>query len=143
ELLEPLLGALEPLAQRRRLRGDLRVSELLAAEDLGDVTPREVAVEPQQDQLVLLGIELLAQLAERVLDVRALELVRVRADDGSDLGRERERDGTLAMTWRAPQLAERVARQHVEPRAQRRLPAKLGQAAPQILGELCVGLGGE
>jgi len=140
ELLEPLLGALEPLAQRRGAHLEVAV----AAEDARDVLPRHVAVEAEQQDLVLLGIELLAQQAELVLDLGALDLAGDGADDGGHLRGDRQRQvGDVAAARVAAELGERVARQRVQPRPQRRLPAELRQALPDVLAELGERLGRE
>src|SRR5882724_5513484 len=112
ELLEPVLGALESLAEGRRAG----VEVVGTAEDAGDVFPGEAAIEAKQKELVLLGVELIAQHAELVLDLGALDVEGDGADDGGDVGGEREREVAVDAAARvAAELGERVARELVQP----------------------------
>src|SRR5687768_15206155 len=122
ELAEAGLDALEALAE----------GGLGEADDLGDLAPGEVAIDAEDEHHLIFGVELLAEADDGLLDLGA----EVDGGGGADLlhqgvdGRAGQGDETGVAL-----VAERqdpVARDDVDPGAQRRFPAEGREIAPDV-----------
>lgn len=137
ELAQLQFQLLELLADTSGRAVALCIVELLVREDVGDFAPREVAIDPQLEQLALVFVEPIAERAHAVLHLRAQVRHRPRPDLLDEPGDLRKRDAAIAAIHRRPGVAcGRAAGEAVEPGSQRGAPPECRQALQQVLARL-------